>query len=211
MHIALFGATGNIGSAIACEALSRGHTVTGLVRHPERGDRTHPNLVLRAVDILDSGAVTEAVAGHDAAISAYAPPFEDPAALVAAAHSLIQGLQDAQVSRLLIVGGAGSLRVAPDLELLDSPEFPPAWRPIASAHRDALAVYRQVKSLDWIYFSPAAMISPGARTGQYRIGGDRLLTDARGQSVISNEDFAVALLDELEQPHFSRQRITVAY
>lgn len=211
MKIAIFGATGNLGTTITREALTRGHSVTGLARHPERSELSHRNLTLLQADILDPQKVATAVAGHDAVISAYAPAFETPETLSLAARCLLTGLAAAQVRRLLIVGGAGSLQVAPDLDLLDSPEFPPSWRPIASAHRDALNIYRQDTALDWTYFSPAAMISPGSRTEHYRIGGNKLLTDAEGKSIISNEDFAVAILDELESPNFIRKRITVAY
>ncbi len=211
MNIALFGATGSIGKAIALEALSRGHQVTGLVRHPEKSDLSRPGFILRQANVLDATLVAAEVTGHEAVVSAIAPDFDTPIQLITAAHSLIQGLGATQVRRLLIVGGAGSLEVAPGLQLVDSPQFPPSWRPVAMAHRDALEVYRQDASLDWTYFSPAAMISPGQRTGSYRIGGDQLLSDAQGKSTISNEDFAAAMLDEIEQPRFIRQRITVAY
>lgn len=211
MKIVLFGATGSIGKVIALEALARGHQVTGLVRHPERGDLSHPAFRLRQADALDAAVVASEVKGHDAVINAVAPEFENPGMLTSAARALIQGLQSANVRRLLIVGGAGSLEVSPGLQLVDSPQFPPSWKPIANAHRDALGVYRQDTSLDWTYFSPAAMISPGKRTAHYRIGGDQLLTDVQGNSIISNEDFAVALLDEVGTPRFIRQRITIAY
>lgn len=212
MKIALFGATGNIGKIIAQEALSRGHSVTGLVRHPERGVLTHPNFILRHANILETDIVATEVTDHDAVVSAFAPDFSTPNTLSSAATSLIQGLQAAQVNRLLVVGGAGSLEVSPGLQLMDSPQFPPDWRPLASAHGDALKVYRQNDTLDWTYFSPADRISPGNRTGIFRIGNDnRLLVDEQGNSFISIEDFALALVNEIEAPRFIRQRVTVAY
>jgi putative NADH-flavin reductase len=129
------------------------------------------------------------------------------------AHALIQGLSKAGVKRLLIVGGAGSLEVAPGLHLLDTPEFPAVVKPFAAAHRDALEVYRKEapSDLEWTYLSPAGVIAPGERTGQFRLGTDQLLTDEQGRSHISVEDFAIALLNELEQPQAIRRRITVAY
>lgn len=211
MKIALFGATGSIGKTITREALSRGHAVTGLVRHPERGELTHPNFSLRQADALDAKAVAAAVRDHEAVLTAISPDLENPSSIVTAAYALLEGLQAAGVRRLLIVGGAGSLEVAPGLQLVDSPQFPPSWRPIALAHRDALAVYRQNTTLDWTYISPAAMIGPGTRSGHYRTGGDQLLVDEQGNSTISNEDFALALLDEIEEPRSIRRRITVAY
>ncbi|HLZ57791.1 MAG TPA: NAD(P)H-binding protein, partial [Ktedonosporobacter sp.] len=110
----------------------------------------------------------------------------------------------------IVVGGAGSLEVAPGLHLVDTPDFPAAWKPTALAHRDALEVYRKA-NLDWTYVSPAALIAPGERTGTYRTGTDKLLTDEKGESRISAEDYAIAILDEVEHPHFIRRRFTVAY
>jgi uncharacterized protein len=202
MKIALFGARGTIGQRIAAEARSRGHEVTALGRE---------------TNVTDAKAVARAVAGHDAVISAVGPGLGEDAAppdlLPRAARALLDGLRLAGVKRLLVVGGAGSLEVAPGKQLVDQPEFPASWKPVALAHRDALDVYRGERGgeVEWTYVSPAALIQPGARTGRYRTGGDRLLVDASGQSRISAEDYAVALLDELEKPKSVRKRITVAY
>ncbi|MCC6261906.1 MAG: NAD(P)-dependent oxidoreductase [Anaerolineales bacterium] len=212
MKIAIFGATGNIGKVIAQEALSRGHSVTGLVRRPERGEADKLNLSFRQADVLNADHVAVAVAGHDVVVSAYAPDFSAPETLIVAANALLKGLQTAKVKRLLIVGGAGSLEVQPGLQLLDTPQFPPDWRPLASAHGEALKVYRQNTALDWTYFSPAAMIASGERTGAFRLGDDnRLLTDAQGNSSISIEDFSIALVNEIETPRYIHKRVTVAY
>jgi hypothetical protein len=127
-----------------------------------------------------------------------------------AARSLIDGLARARVGRLVVVGGAGSLEVAPGVQLVDTPEFPAAWKEGSLAQREALAVYRAA-ALDWTYISPAALISPGKRTGQYRTGTDRLVTDEKGESLISIEDYAVAFVDEIENGRFVRRRMTVAY
>lgn len=211
MKIALFGASGTIGQRIAQEALSRGHQVTALVRKPENVTLKHPNLTVQAADALDADSVAQAVAGHDVVVSAVGPGHADQAKnLVEAAHALTAGVPKAGVQRLLVVGGAGSLEVAPGVQLVDTPEFPEGWRPVALAHRDALAVYRSA-TFDWTYASPAAFIAPGERTGTYRTGTDQLLTNDQGESRISAEDFAVALLDEIEKPRFVRRRFTVAY
>jgi uncharacterized protein len=146
-------------------------------------------------------------------MSAYGPRGDETAqTIVDAAHALIAGLKTAGVRRLVVVGGAGSLEVASGVHLVDTPEFPAAWKGVALAHRDALSVYRaEAGDLDWTYVNPAAFIAPGERTGTFRLGGDRLMTDAHGQSRVSAEDFAIALLDEVEHPRHVRQRFTVAY
>jgi putative NADH-flavin reductase len=212
MKIAVFGASGMIGQRITQEALARGHQVTALVRHPEKVTASHPNLTTQAADALDPASVAAAVAGHDVVVSSISPNGQQPAVLVDSAHSLLEGIERAGVRRLIVVGGAGSLEVAPGLQLVDSPEFPAAWRPGALAHRDGLNVYRQSTApVDWTFFSPPNFIAPGERTGQYRLGTDQLVTDDKGESRISAEDYAVALLDEIETPRFARQRFTAAY
>jgi uncharacterized protein len=200
MKIALLGASGMLGSRIRAEAESRGHRVTPLGRH------TDP-----AVDVTDPAGIATAVAGHDLVISAVGPVGEDPRLVVNAAHALADGLPAAGVDRLLVVGGAGGLEVAPGVQLLDTPDFPAGWRPVAEAHRAALAVYQRIEDVNWTYVAPAALIAPGQRTGTYRIGEDRLLVGPDGQSRISTEDFAVAMVDEVESSAHPRRRITVAY
>ncbi len=211
MKLALFGISGRIGRRIAREALSRGHEITAIIRDPARVPFSHERLTAVTGDVCDPVSVAAAVTGHDAVISAIGPSAgASPQVVVQAAHSLINGLKRAGVRRLIVGGGAGSLEAAPGIQLVDTPDFPQEWRAIALAHRDALAVFRTA-DLDWTYVSPAAFIQPGERTGKYRIGTDRLLTDKKGESRISMEDFAVAFLDELEQPRFLRRRMTVAY
>jgi len=213
VKIAVIGITGRIGSRIAQEALSRGHEVTGVARDPSKVTLAHPKLRVVKGDALDAASVAAAVAGHDVAVGAIGPdPHKGVGTLLSeAAHALVDGVKRAHVRRLLIVGGAGSLEVAPGVALMDSPQFPADWKPIAKAHADALDVYRKEKSLEWTYLSPAAMIEPGARTGTYRTGDDKLLSDAQGNSRISMEDFAVAILEEVEKPRHVRRRFTVAY
>ena len=212
MKIAVFGASGMIGQRITQEALARGHQVTALVRHPENVTASNPNLTVQTADALDPASVAAAVAGHDVVVSSISPNGQEPGVLVDSAHSLLEGVERAGVKRLIVVGGAGSLEVAPGLQLIDSPEFPAAWKPGAQAHREGLNIYRQSKGqVDWTFFSPANVIRPGERTGNYRIGTDQLVVDAHGESRISAEDYAVALLDEIETPRFVRQRFTAAY
>ncbi len=211
MKIALFGTTGTLGERIAEEALARGHQLTAIVRDPARLTLENLNLRMVGGDVLDAGSVAATVVGHDAVISSIGPSKgDDPQMLVQAAHALIEELGRAGVKRLVVVGGAGSLEVTPGVRLVDMPDFPADWKPLALVAADALDVYR-ASDLDWTYFSPAALIQPGERTGRYRIGMDQLVTDAQGNSFISAEDYAVALLDEIEQPQFMRRRFTAAY
>jgi putative NADH-flavin reductase len=208
-----------IGQRILNEALSRGHKIAAIARDPSKIAEKRPNLTVKAGNILKPESVAAAAAGYDVVVSAYGPPQTDPQQVVAAARSLIEGIKTADQKtgksiRVIMVGGAASLEVAPGVQLLDTPNFPPAWKGIASAHRDALQVLRAEASkagVDWTYFSPAAFIQPGERTGKYRTGTDQLVADAKGESRISAEDYAVALLDEIEKPKFTGRRFTAAY
>ena len=212
MNIVLFGARGSIGSAIAAEAISRGHSVTGVVRKDADAPAAE-RLRLVAGNALDSASVAAVVRGADAMVSATAPRPEDGStALNDAARALIRGLATAGVKRLIIVGGAGSLYVAPGLQLVDAPAFPAAYKAVAVAHNAMLQVIKaEAGALDWTYFSPAAMIAPGPRTGVFRLGTDQFLADAAGNSAISIADYAVALVDELEKGANKRRQMTAAY
>jgi uncharacterized protein len=213
MKIALFGATGHIGTLIAQEALARGHEVTGIVRTPPGDADQHRHLHVVAGDVTDPARVAEVAAGHDVMISAVSPgPETDkPTHLADAARSLHEGLKRAGVKRLVVLGGAGSLEDAPGKMLMDSPDFPSAWRPTARAHYEALKVYRAIDDLDWTYLSPADRIEPGPRTGRYRTGLEQVVRNAAGKSIVSPEDLAAALLDEVEHPQHLKQRFTIAY
>jgi putative NADH-flavin reductase len=211
LKIALFGATGMIGSRIAAEAARRGHQVTALARNPERVPADVANLKAAQADLLDAASVAAAVRGHDVVASAYAPPHDDTGIVVTATRTLVEGVRAAGLKRLVAVGGAGSLEVAPGKQLVDTEGFPDAYKPVALAHRDALTFYRTQSDLDWTFFAPAALIAPGERTGVFRTGTDTLLSDAGGNSRISAEDYAVAFVDELEQGRFIRKIATVAY
>ena len=209
MKVTLYGATGAIGSRILNELLSRGHSVTAVARdisklNPKKG------LTAKTGNAEDPRSVAETAKGSDAVISAYSPGFETPQKLVDTVKSLIAGLKQAGVKRFLMVGGAAGLEVAPGVLVIDSPDFPAAWKPIAQAHIDALKVLRTA-DLDWTYFSPAALIAPGQRTGNFRLGTNRLLADSKGVSQISAEDYAIAMVDELEKGRHIRERFTAAY
>jgi len=208
MNVVLFGATGMIGSRVLMELVSRGHKVTAVARDLSRVP-VEPGVKAVLGDVLDSAAVAEIVKGSDAVISAYSPG-QNPAAIVDATRSLIAGLKQAGVRRFIEVGGAGSLFVAPNMLLVDAPAFPAEYKEIAVAHADALEVLRS-SDLDWTYFSPAAFIQPGERTGKFRLGEDTLVVDEKGSSRISAEDYAIALVDELENPKYIRRRFTIGY
>ena len=212
MKIAVFGATGNIGSRVITEALNRGHDVTAIMRHPEDYTLEQPHLKVARGDIFRTQDVEAAVFNHDAVVSAYNfTRGAKPSTIVEVAEPLLNGLKQAGVKRLIIVGGAGSLEVAPGLQLVDSPGFPPEFKEAALAHRDALKVYQRETELYWTYISPAAYIEPGERTGNFRRGKDKLITDEEGNSRISMEDFAVAIVDEIMNPQHLKERFTVGY
>ncbi|RFU48033.1 NAD(P)-dependent oxidoreductase [Paraburkholderia sp. DHOC27] len=211
LKIALFGATGMIGSRIAAEATRRGHQVTALARDPARVPGGVANLRAAQADMLDPASVAGAARGHDVVASAYAPPRDDAGVIVQANRALVEGVRAAGVKRLVVVGGAGSLEVAPGKQLVDAEGFPEIYKAIALAARDTFAFYRTVDDLDWTFFAPAAMIAPGERTGSFRTGADTLIADAQGNSRISAEDYAIAFVDELEQGRFIRKIATAAY
>jgi putative NADH-flavin reductase len=207
MRILLIGASGMIGQRVAAEARQRGHEVTGVTRSGAGGTEQ--------ADAGDAPAVAAIAAGHDAAVLAIAPPrdgSEPSGPLLAAGRSVLEALPKAGVRRLVVVGGAGSLEVAPGVRLVDTPEFPTVYKGESLAQAALLDLIRgHDGGLEWTYVSPPALIQPGERTGKYRRGGDQLLADADGTSAISAEDYAVALVDELEQRRAVGRRITVAY
>ncbi|AJY18884.1 MULTISPECIES: NAD(P)-dependent oxidoreductase [Burkholderia] len=208
LNIALFGATGMIGSRIAAEAARRGHRVTALSRRPgAAGD----GITAKAADLFDPASVAAALPGHDVVASAYGPKQDDAANVVAAVKALVEGARRAGLKRVVVVGGAGSLEVAPGKQLVDTEGFPAEYKAVALAHRDALDYLKTVDDLDWTFFAPAALIAPGERTGTFRTGTGKLIVDANGDSRISAEDYAVAFVDALEQRRFVREIATVAY
>ncbi|MDO9435589.1 NAD(P)-dependent oxidoreductase [Hydrogenophaga sp.] len=213
MKIALIGATGFVGSAVLTELLARGHAVTALARHPEKLPAQTGLTVVKA-DAADAAQVASAVAGHDAVASAYNPGWgeaEINRLFGLGYDGILAGTKQAGVKRVLAVGGAGSLEVAPGVQLVDTPGFPSEWKQGALAARDLLTRLRGETALEWTFVSPPIALAPGERTGQYRVGGDQLLPGTGEQPAgISVADLAVAIVDEIESPKHTRQRFTVA-
>ena len=203
MKAALIGATGRGGSCILDELVSRGHQVTAIARNIDRlGGRD--GVTARQGDIADGAGLTALLRGHDAAISAVQFLPNDM-------RGLIGSVKAAAVPRFLVMGGAASLETADGGKLIDSPHFPPEYEPEARAAIAFLKALKEEPDLDWTFLSPAALIEPGERTGIFRVGGDKLLTDAEGNSRISFADYAIAMVDELERNEHSRKRFSVAY
>jgi len=207
VKIAIIGATGLVGTKILSESLDRGHEVTAIVRNPETLPM-HPKLRAAKGDATEPAKLASLVAGHDVVISAFNPGKDESGT---GARSIIDAVKRAEVERLLVVGGAGSLEVAPGKRLVDQPDFPAQWKEGALRTADFLDQLRGETELDWAFVSPAAMLAPGERTGHYRVGGDQFMTDNDGESRISLEDYAVAMLDEAERPQHHRKRFSVAY
>ena len=203
MKVALIGITGRVGSRLAAELLKRGHAVTGIARNLDKVE-ARAGLTVKRGDATAASTLAPLLAGHDAVMSASRFQTSDPAAL-------IDAVKKAGVKRLLVVGGAGSLEVASGKALKDTPDFPPAYKPEASAGSEFLTALRREAVLDWTFLSPSAEFAPGERIGKFRLGGDQLLVDENGKSRISMEDFAIAMVDELERPTHSRRRFTVGY
>lgn len=212
MKVALIGASGYVGSALLAEAVRREHHVTALVQHPEK---VAPQAGVSAVkvDVNDTDALAQVLRSHDAVISAFSGHAQSDVEgyFVRGFQSILRATAKSGVARILVVGGAGSLEVAPGVQLIDTPQFPDQWKGTAEGARKALNLLREQSTLDWAMLSPAAHLEPGERTGVFRIGGDQLLVDAQGNSRISTADFAVAMLDELEQPKHHQRRFSVAY
>jgi putative NADH-flavin reductase len=207
MNVVLYGATGKAGSRILTELLSRSHRVTAVARDISR---LPAGVAAKQDDLSNADYIAAIISGADAVVSAYGPPFDDPDRLIGVTERLITAVEKAGDLRLLVVGGAASLEVAPGVSLLDSGHLPAAWVPIATAHAKVLKLL-QASDIAWTYFSPAAYFEPGERTGKFRLGTNHLIADAQGISRISMEDYAIALVDELETPAHLRARFTIGY
>jgi len=215
MEIALVGATGMAGSEILNEAVNRGHQVTAICRHPEKlpeRDGVHP----RKADVMDVAALTAAFAGQDAIIHAYAPPRADSIESrieqqTRGTKSIIAAAKAAGIHRVLAVGGAGTLEVSPGVRHMDTPEFPPEWMGGAKSTGLIKDLLKAEPALEWSFLCPAHFLEPGERTGKFRLGLDELIVDASGESRISTADYAVAMIDELEQGKHIRQRFSIGY
>ncbi len=209
MHIALYGATGQAGSRILTELLTRGHQVTAIVRDTAKL-ASQPGLTVVQGDVSSAQDIAEKIKDTDAVISAYAPPVDDTDQLIPVTSRFVEAVKEAGVPRLIIVGGAGSLEVAPGVTVIDSGHVPAEWLPIAISHKKTLDLVKQ-SDINWTYFSPAAFFVPGERTGKFRLGTNQLIANEQSDSRISLEDYAIALVDELESPRHERQRFTIGY
>ena len=209
MQIALYGATGKSGSRILTELLTRGHQVTAIVRNPAKLF-TQPGLTVVQGDTASASAIVAKIKGVNAVVSAYGPPPDDTDQLLPVTEHFIEAVQEAGTPRFLVVGGAGSLEVAPGVTVIDSGHIPAEWLPIAVSHAKALKLL-QKSDINWTYFSPAGFFVPGERTGKFRLGTNQLIANEQGDSRISLEDYAIALVDELEKPQHERARFTIGY
>ena len=208
MNVVLYGATGKSGSRILTELLSRGHSVTAVARNPVG---LPANVKTVKDDLSDVNKTAAIISGADAVVSAYAPPPDDTDQLLGVTERQIEAVRKAGKNiRLIVVGGAGSLEVAPGVTILRSGHLPAEWVPIAASHEKALRLFEK-SDINWTYFSPAGFFEPGDRTGHFRLGDNKLIADTKGNSRISMEDYAIALVDELERPAHERARFTIGY
>ena len=216
MKIALIGA-GFVGSAILKEALERGHFVTAILRNPDKISIQSEKLKKIKANALNIDEITEAVKGHDVVINAYNPGWNNPNIyneFLEGFGAITTGTKKAGTKRLFIIGGGGSLYMAPDVQLVDTPQFPEEYKKGAQALRDYLNIIKKEQDLDWTFLSPSIEMHPGTsgeRKGTYRKGLENPVFNENGRSTISVEDLAVAVLDEIERPQHSRQRFTIAY
>lgn len=213
--IVIIGATGYVGSAILKEALGRGYQVKAIVRDPSKLTLIHPHLKVVGGSVTDTDFLSRELAKSDAVISAFNPGWSNPniyEETLEGYGSILCAVRNSSVHRFLMVGGAGSLSVAPGRQLMDEPDVPkkllPGIRGMAKVYTDLLL---PEKSVDWVFLSPAANMAPGERTGKFRLGKDELIVDESGDSNISVEDFAVAMIDELEQEKHHQERFTLGY
>ncbi len=212
MRLAIYGAAGMLGQRLVKEALDREHHVTALVRNPGKLGLAHERLTERQADARDAADVTAQVAGHDAVVVSISPRGDGGVeGYLQAVDAVRAGCKQAGVTRLLWVGGAGSLEVSPGELLVNQPGFPEAYKPEALAALEALNRFRTEEGLAWTFASPPIELAPGTRTGKFKLGGDQVLFNAEGQSRISAEDFAYACLYQIEKMGKIRQRFTAAY
>jgi len=209
LKVVLYGATGKAGSVILKELVDRGHVVIAAARTPEKV-RKVKNVTAVQDDLSDPAKTASIVKAADAVVSAYGPPPDDTSQIIGVMDRLVKAIEETDGPRLIVVGGAGSLFVAPGVTLRASGHLPKEWIPIVDAHIEVLKNLKK-SSIDWTYFSPAGFFEPGERTGKFRLGKDDLITDARGNSRISFEDYAIALVDELENPQHHGERFTIGY
>lgn len=214
-NVILIGASGMVGSAILKELLYRGHKVTAVVRNPDKITVKDNNLEVVKADVADTAKLVEQSKGKDAIISAYNPGWSNPKIYDNTKKNyplILEAAKESFIPRLLIVGGAGTLFCAPGVRVIDANVIPAeimdGVKSLAEFYLDTLT---NEHNIDWVFFSPAGQFIPGKRTGKFRLGKDDLVVDAEGKSTISVEDYAVAMVDELEQPHHHQERFTIGY
>jgi uncharacterized protein len=209
MNVVVYGATGQSGSEIVKELVRRGHKVTAVARKVD-SLQGQPGVTAKADDLSNVDGIAAIIKGSDAVVSAYAPPADQTDALVDVTRRQIEAVKKAGGPRLLVVGGAGLLEVAPGVTLIKSGHLPAEYLPIATSHEKALGVLRG-SDVNWTYLSPGAFFVPGERTGKFRLGTKELIADAKGESKISFADYAIALVDEVEKPAHTRASFSVGY
>jgi putative NADH-flavin reductase len=209
MNVVVYGATGHSGSEIVKELLARGHKVTAVARKVD-SLKAQPGLTVKTDDLSNVDSIAAIIKGADAVVNAYAPPVDNPDALLGVTERQIEAVKKAGGPRLLVVGGAGLLEVAPGVTLIKSGYLPAEYLPIATSHEKALAILRG-SDINWTYLSPGAYFVPGERTGKFRLGTKELVSDAKGESKISFADYAIALVDEIEKPAHERASFSVGY
>ncbi len=214
-NVVLIGASGFVGTALLNELLNRGHFVTAVVRNPDKVKTSSPNLKVVKADVSDSAALVRLFKGKDAVVSAYNPGWNNPNIYQDTLKNypiILESVRQAGVKRLLCVGGAGTLFCAPGVRVMDTSSLPEAImggvKSLAEFYLNTLCKEQEV---DWVFFSPAGNIAPGKRTGKFRLGKDDLIVDEKGNSHISVEDYAVAMIDELEQENHHKERFTIGY
>lgn len=214
-EIVLIGASGFVGSAILNEALDRGYKVTAVVRHPEKITAVSKNLVIKQGDVSFIETVAEVSKGADAVISAYNPGWQNPdiaEETTRVYRAILNGVKQAGVMRFLVVGGAASLFISPGKRFMDAGLMPESFLPAVRALAEVYLIDLMAeKSIDWVFFSPAGMLVPGLRTGKFRLGKNDLIVNETGESKISVQDYAVAMIDEFEKPSHHRERFTIGY
>jgi hypothetical protein len=208
MNVVVYGATGNSGSEIVKELLARGHKVTGVARKVD-SLKDKPGVTAKTDDLSNVDKIAEIIKGADAVVTAYQPPADKTDALIDVTKRQIEAVKKVG-GRLVVVGGAGLLEVAPGTTLIKSGYLPAEYLPIATSHEKALGVL-QASDIDWTYLSPAAYFVPGERTGKFRLGTKELVSDAKGESKISFADYAIAIVDELEKPAHRKGSFSVGY
>lgn len=213
--IVLIGASGFVGSAILKEALDRGHEVTAVVRNPEKITLKHKNLVVKQGDVSDKDTVAKLCKGTDSVISSYNPGWQNPDIAnetTRVYRAILNGVRQAGVDRFLVVGGAGSLFISHGIRLMDAGVMPEFIMPAVKALADFyLTDLTAEKKIDWVFFSPAGNLEQGIRTGKFHLGKDDLILNEAGESKISVQDYAVAMIDELEKPAHHKERFTIGY